>query len=187
MKKLAAMLLMCVAMQASALELGGAKFEDKVQVGGAPLVLNGAGVRSAVFWDVYAAGLYLTEKKNTADAIMADQGAKRIELYVMKDNDADHFIDSLRKGIAKNYDAQQAAAFNERLDALGKMFANLDELEEDDVLNLDWVPGQGTQVSLNGRDLGKIEGADFYSALLSIWIGKEPAKDKLKKELLGAR
>lgn len=187
MKKLFAILMLCVAMQANALEVGDAKFDDKVQVGGASLLLNGAGVRSAVFWDVYAAGLYLTAKENTSEAVLADQGAKRIELYVMKDNDADHFVDSLRKGIAKNYDKQQADAFGARLDALGKLFANIDEFEEDDVLNLDWVPGQGTLVSLNGKELGKIDGADFYSALLSVWIGKEPAKDKLKKELLGAR
>lgn len=186
MKKLFAILMLGVAMQASAVELDGAKFEDKAKVGGSELVLNGAGIRSAVFWDVYAAGLYLGEKKHTAEAVLGDAGAKRIELYVMKDNDADHFVDSLRKGIAKNYDAQQAAAFEARLAELGKMFGDIDEFEEDDVLNLDWVPGQGTLVSLNGKELGKIDGADFYTALLSIWIGKEPAKDKLKKELLGA-
>lgn len=186
MKKLFAILMLGVAMQASALELDGAKFEDNVQVGNTPLVLNGAGVRSAVFWDVYAAGLYLGTKKNTAEAVLGDEGAKRLQLYVMKQNDTRHFIESLGKGIAKNYDAQQAAAFGERLAALGKMFDGVSDLDKGATINFDWVPGAGTQVSLNGKDLGKIEGADFYGALLSIWIGKEPAKDKLKKELLGA-
>lgn len=186
MKKLAAMLLMGVAMQASALELGGVKFEDRVQVGGAPLVLNGAGIRSAVFWDVYAAGLYLAGKENTSRAVMDDQGAKRLELYVMKENDTQHFIDSLRKGIGKNYSEQQAAAFNERLDALGKLFAGVDKLKKAAAIDLDWVPGDGTHVSLDGKELGRIEGADFYQALLSIWIGDNPARDKLKQELLGA-
>lgn len=186
MKKLAAMMLMCVAMQAGALELDGAKFEDKAQVGNAQLVLNGAGIRSAIFWDIYAAGLYLTEKKHTAAAVMADTGAKRLELVVMKENDTKHFLKSLRKDIGKNYDEKQFAAFGARLDALDKMFAGIDDLKKGKVIDFDWVPGEGTQVRFDGKDFGRIEGADFYQALLSIWIGKEPAKDSLKKELLGA-
>lgn len=187
MKKLFAVLMLCVSMQAGALELKGAKFMDNVEVGGTQLVLNGAGIRSAVFWDVYAAGLYLGEKENSAEAVMANEGAKRFELYVMKDNDVKHFVDSLRKGITRNYGKEQAAAFNDRLDALGRMFGDLDELEEHDALDFDWVPGEGTHVSLNGKEVGKLDGVDFYRALLSVWIGDKPAKDKLKKELLGAR
>jgi hypothetical protein len=186
MKKLLAIVMLCISVQAGALELDGVKFEDKVQLGNAPLVLNGAGIRSAVFWDVYAAGLYLGEKKNTAAAVFADSGAKRLALYVMKENDTKHFLDSLRKGIAKNYDEQQAAAFNARLEALGQLFAGIDKLNKADLIDFDWLPAEGLRVSLNGKELGKIEGADFYQALLAIWIGDKPAKDKLKRELLGA-
>lgn len=187
MKKLfVAILMLGTAMQAAALELGGVKFEDKVQVGNAPLVLNGAGIRSAVFWDVYAAGLYLAAKQGTFDAVKADEGAKRLEIYVMKDNDTRHFLDSLRKGIAKNHSPEQAAAFNARLDALGQMFAGVAEVKKSEAINFDWVPNDGMHVSLDGKDLGKIEGKDFYQAILSVWLGEKPAKDKLKKELLGA-
>ena len=185
MKKLIAILMLCVSMQAFAAEVGGVKFEDSVQVGGAPLVLNGAGIRSAVFWDVYAAGLYLTGKKNSSEAVLADADAKRFEFYVMKENDTRHFLESIRKGIARNYKEQEVAAFGERLNALDKMFAGNEKLRKSEVINFDWVPGDGTHVSLGGKELGKIEGADFYKALLSIWIGDKPAKDKLKKELLG--
>lgn len=186
MKKLVAMLLMCVAMQASALELGGVKLEDKVQVGNAPLVLNGAGVRSALFFDVYAAGLYLAEKKTSAEAVMADEGAKRIVLYVLKDGDARHFLDSLRKGIGKNQSEQQLAALGERMDALNHLFEGIEKVKKTDAIAFDWLPGVGTRISLNDKELGRIEGADFYRALLSIWIGDKPARADLKKELLGA-
>jgi hypothetical protein len=52
---------------------------------------------------------------------------------------------------------------------------------------LDFDPQGGTRVSLNGKELGKpIAGADFYRALLRVWLGDQPVQDSLKRALLGA-
>ena len=185
MKKLVAILLLCASVQVSALELGGVRLEDKAQVENAPLVLNGAGVRSAIFFDVYAAGLYLAEKKNSAEAVLADGGAKRIALHVLKEGDIKHFIENIRKGVGKNRSESEVATLGERLGAFDQLFAGIEKAKKGDVIALDWVPGEGTRVRLNDKELGRIAGEDFYRALLSVWIGDKPAKDKLKKELLG--
>jgi hypothetical protein len=51
-------------------------------------------------------------------------------------------------------------------------------------ITLDWN-GTATQVGIDGRPAGKpIEGADFYRALLRIWLGDKPVQDDLKKALL---
>jgi len=40
--------------------------------------------------------------------------------------------------------------------------------------------------SLNGRQIGApIPGADFYRALLRVWLGDKPVQDDLKHALLG--
>jgi len=39
-------------------------------------------------------------------------------------------------------------------------------------------------LALNGRALGSVEGADFASALFSIWLGKHPFDASLKQQLL---
>jgi hypothetical protein len=53
------------------------------------------------------------------------------------------------------------------------------------IITLDWN-GSATQVGLDGKPAGKpIEGADFYQALLRIWLGENPVQDDLKKALLG--
>ena len=58
--------------------------------------------------------------------------------------------------------------------------------KEKQVVTLDWVPGQGTKVALNGAAKGKtIAGEDFYNALLKIWIGGKPVSGDLKATLLG--
>lgn len=186
MKKLIAMLMLCVSVQAGALELGGAKLDDTAQVGNTPLVLNGAGVRSIFMFDMYVAGLYLSEKKNTAEAVMADAGAKRIALHVVVgEGETERFLHGFRKGIEKNHNEQERAALSERMDALDHMFDANKTVRKNDVIVFDWVPGEGTRVSLSGVGLGRIAGEDFYRALLSIWIGDKPVKDDLKKELLG--
>jgi hypothetical protein len=180
------MLMLCAAMQASALELEGIKLEDKVQVGNAPLVLNGAGVRSIMFFKMYVAGLYLGTKQNTAAAVLADPGAKRIALHVVVgEADADRFLEGFRKGIEKNQSEQEVAALRERMAAFDRLFESVKTVKKNDVITFDWLPGEGTRISLNDRELGRIAGADFYRALLSIWIGDKPVKEDLKKGLLG--
>ena len=50
---------------------------------------------------------------------------------------------------------------------------------------LDYIPGHGTVVTIRGEQKGIIEGADFYTALLDIWLGEKPADKSLKKAMLG--
>jgi len=62
----------------------------------------------------------------------------------------------------------------------------LESAKEGDLIALDWLPGSGTRVVLNGQAKGKaIVGEDFYRALLRIWLGGNPVSGSLKKALLG--
>ena len=50
----------------------------------------------------------------------------------------------------------------------------------------DWIPGTGTVISVNGKAQGEpVKEAEFYKAMLRIWIGQNPADWKLKDALLG--
>lgn len=51
---------------------------------------------------------------------------------------------------------------------------------------IDLTAGNQTRLSLNGKQVGQdIAGADFYQALLHVWLGKKPAQEELKAALLG--
>jgi hypothetical protein len=55
------------------------------------------------------------------------------------------------------------------------------------VIHLDFVPGTGTRVIVNGQPRGSvIPGDDFFTSVLRIWIGDKPADADLKKGLIGA-
>lgn len=64
-------------------------------------------------------------------------------------------------------------------------FGLFTDVREGDEIILDYTPGQGTRVSIAGKDLGTIDGADFNRALLSIWLGANPVDEDLREALLG--
>jgi len=181
-------MLCCLLMSwnACAQELAGVELEDKVQLGDTPLVLNGAGVRSMWFFKIYVIGLYMAEKGHNADAIFADAKPKRIFMHiVIEDAATERFMMGFRKGVEENYSEAEVAALRERMAMFEQMFSPIKTVKRGDVIIFDSLPGEGTRVTLNGSELGRIGGDDFYRALLAIWIGGKPVNDDLKKELLG--
>ena len=46
------------------------------------------------------------------------------------------------------------------------------------------IPGRGTELALNGRPKGVIEGADFAAAVFAIWLGPKPLNKSFKAQLL---
>jgi len=55
-----------------------------------------------------------------------------------------------------------------------------------DVIDLDYLPASGLQMSVNGKPRGEpIPGEDLYAALLRIFIGDRPTDPELKVGLLG--
>ena len=177
------LLLMALASPVAAAEVAGAKIDDSARVAEATLALKGAGLRKRLFFDVYAMGLYLAERN--ADPI-AQGGAKRVAIHMLRDVDADTFAKALVDGMRPNHDAATMQGLAARIGQLNAIMAQMKEAKKGMVILLDWLPGTGTQVTIDGKVAGKpIEGEDFYRALLRIWLGEKPVQDDLKKALLG--
>jgi hypothetical protein len=171
---------------ASAVDVAGMKMEDTARVNNQELKLNGAGIRYKVIFKVYAAGLYLTEKKNKLEDILAVPGAKRISLIFLRDIESDSFGQAFMDGIRKNTELAERSKFVSQELTMGQLFASVPEIKKGDVLNVDWIPGSGTSVSVNGKKLQDgIPDPLFYNALIRIWLGKSPADAKLKLAMMG--
>jgi hypothetical protein len=76
------------------------------------------------------------------------------------------------------------AAIEPQMKAFHQMMASAKEVKEGDVILLDYTPSN-TQVSLNGKVLGKVEGEAFNQALFRVWLGTHAIDVSLKKALLG--
>lgn len=169
-----------------ALEVGGIKLDDKIKLGGADLSLNGAGVRTRAFFKVYAIGLYLAEKKTSADAVLGLKGAKRVRVVTLRDLTAQQFADALVEQINKNHSEAELAALKPAVEEFKASLLSLNSAPSGTVVDLDYAPDAGTRLSVNGQARGKaIAGDDFYRALLRVWLGEKPAQSDLKDALLG--
>jgi hypothetical protein len=175
-----------LAAPALAAEIAGVKVDDRTRVEASELVLNGAGMRTKYFLNIYVAGLYLTEKKTSASEVLALPGAKRITMRLMRALSAKQLTEALELGIRANTSTDERESLKGRLDELSAIMSALRSAKEGDLIALDWLPGAGTRVVLNGEPRGKIiAGEDFYRALLRIWLGEDPAQERLKRALLG--
>ncbi len=186
MKALLAVLCIASAPALWAAEVAGVKFEDRTRVGSADLMLNGAGLRKRAFFQVYAIGLYLAEKKPAGADPIALAGPKRIAIHMLRDVDAATFTEALTDGMRANHDEATMKSLEPRVAQLSAIMAELKEAKKGMAILLDWQPGSGTAVIVDGNPRGKqIEGEDFFRALLRIWLGDKPVQDDLKRALLG--
>jgi hypothetical protein len=166
----------------------GVKLDDRVRI--APdtpeLVLNGAGVRTRLFFKVYVAGLYLAEKRSAVPDVLALGGPKRVLLAMLRELTAQQFTDALNEGFAANNPPADQARYKQPLAELTAVMASLGQAKKGDVIALEFVPGLGTRVVVNDALRGKpIPDEGFYRALLKVWLGEKPVDADLKKGLLG--
>jgi hypothetical protein len=173
------------AFSASAAEVHGVRLDDKVQLESRELVLNGAGLRKRIIFNVYVIGLYLPEKKSDTAAVLALAGPKRASIHMLRDVGADTFSEALVDGLRANTSEAEYKALEPRVQQLSATIAELKEAKKGMNISLDWT-GAATQLLVNGKPAGKpIAGEDFYRALLRIWLGDKPVQDDLKRALLG--
>jgi hypothetical protein len=170
----------------AAVDVTGYKFEDTAKVAGKDLKLNGAGMRTKLVFKVYAAGLYLPEKKNATAEILKLEGPRRVTLQMARDLSSEEFGKAFMDGLNENLDKAEKQKIVAQIGKMGELFASVDAIKKGDVLHLDWIPGTGTQTELNGKKLGDpIPDVNFYNAILRIWLGDKPVDKSLKPALLG--
>ncbi|MFH2061211.1 MAG: chalcone isomerase family protein [Pseudomonadota bacterium] len=164
-------------------EVEGVNIPDDLLVDGSNLVLNGAGTRSKFFIDVYIGGLYLKSKNKNADQIITADEPMAITLHITSGMlTTEKMETALREGFEKSTQGKQDAIKSE-IEQIINAFK--EEISEDDKFQIVYVPGQGVKVSKNGEFKTLIPGLNFKSALFGIWLGKEPADDDLKEDMLG--
>jgi len=172
---------------ASAAQVEGVTLPDRVRMTGSgpELVLNGAGVRTRFIFRVYVGALYLTHKLPSGPAVIEDAGPQRIALHMLRELSAEQFISALQDGLRKNHTAEQLAALDERVRQLRGIFAAAGVAKDGDAITIDYLPGTGTRITINGSDQGTVPGADFRRAMWRIWLGEHPADADLKQAMLG--
>ncbi|MCB9094755.1 MAG: chalcone isomerase family protein [Halobacteriovoraceae bacterium] len=162
-----------------AAELKGVKFEDKVQVEGKELVLNGLGLRLATFLKikVYVAGLYLENKSTDENAVIGSGGIKFLRMHFLRDVDKEDLVEGFKKGFEKNkFDTTSLKV------ELNKFYNFLGDSKEGKEMSFQIANGK-LLVTQEDKKL-EINNPALSAKFLLLWIGSPP-NDELKSGLLG--
>jgi hypothetical protein len=168
---------------ADAVEIEGVKLADTATVAGRDLVLNGAGLRKRLLFDVYVASLYLPDKVSAAAAVLKAE-PRRVEIHMLREVGADDFLEAIKDGIEANASQTERHAIQPQLSELAKVITAIGETKNGDTITLDFMAGN-TVVTINGAEKTRIAGEQFNRALLKVWLGDHPAQADLKKAMLG--
>jgi hypothetical protein len=177
-----AILALFLALPAAAGTLAGVTLPDKADVDGKSLVLNGMGLRKRAIFKIYVAGLYLPQKEKSAAKVLGADVPRRMVLHFIYDVSKDQMCDAWNEGLEANTPNASAEVKKN----FGTLCTWMDGVGEGQKLVLTYVPGTGTQVEVAGKVKGTLPGKPTADAILSTWIGKDPAPGAdFKKAVLG--
>jgi len=168
----------------AAREVGGADIPEQARIAGVaePLRLNGAGVRRKLLFALYAIGLYLPAPESDPARVLAMDGPRRVLMRILyREMSREQLVAAWTEAFAANHSPAELAPLQARIDRFNAAF---ESLRVGDTVLIDYLPGKGTRLEINGRTREEIPGADFAAALLRIWLGAAPVSGGLKTELL---
>ena len=177
-----------LAAQTAGATIGGVSFGGRAEVAGQQLRLNGVGLRASLFLKGFAAALYVPQTGSSAEQVLGTPGPKRLRMRMLLDVPIEVFTHAVQKGIRRNVPEAQQLAMRDRIGTLDANLRAIGKVFDGDVIDLDFVPGAGLVIAVNGKpQAAPIPGEDIYAALMSVFIGERPVDTKLKAGLLGQR
>ena len=166
-----------------AAQIKNVRFEDKVVVNKEELTLNGLAVlKWAMLFDVYAGAFYLP--KEVPGPKWTEDVPKKLELAYFREIQAKGFADASDKILKDNLSAEEYQTLKERL---ATFYGFFQDVKAGDRYSINYIPGNGTELKLNGNVMGSVPGHDFAIAYFGIWLGNNPINKQFRDKLLSDR
>ena len=148
------------------------------------LVLNGAGIRTKLFFKLYTIGLYLPNKSSDGNALLKSDNMMAVRFEITSDMiNSDNMSEAINDGMEGSTNGN-TAPIRTRIEKVLKTFSS-EAINIGDVFELVYVPGVGTEIYKNAALKTTVTGQDFKKALFGIWISDNSINSGLKKDLLG--
>jgi hypothetical protein len=186
MKKILLVAVACLGIYSGTAQttINGVKVEKTLTVDGEEMMLNGAGMREKLWYDLYVGSLYLKAKsKDGKQLVMADQPMAIVLDITDEKVTQEKMKDAVNEGFEDSCSDAERAKIKSEIAQFTGLFS--EAIVEGDHFVIAYLPGKGTMVSKNGKELGTVKGMDFKKGLFGIWLGEDPADDDLKEGMLG--
>lgn len=146
--------------------------------------INGIAVHQELGQSVFIGALFSELLSDDAGALLRNQSPMRMELKIVAPEgiSARRFGRLWIEGLAVNNSSDTLLAQAENTVKFDALFKG--RLLQGDHLVLASIPGKGVDVWLNQSLLGNISSNQFFSMLLSTWIGNVPLSSDFRAQLL---
>ena len=149
---------------------------------GTNLNLQGKGIRTKLFFNLYTAGLYLQQPSNDAKALLSGRFPLALRMEITSALITSETMESAVRDGFKLSAGDQLAKLQPRIEQLIGIFK--EKINKGDIYDFIYRP-QNVIIQKNGKNAGVIPGADFMQAFYAIWLGDKPVQADLKENLLG--
>ncbi|MGB3590106.1 MAG: chalcone isomerase family protein [Nonlabens sp.] len=164
--------------------INNVKVESTLTVDGKELILNGAGMREKLWFDLYVGALYLESKESNGATLTAADKPMAITLDITDDLvTQDKMKTAVEDGFDESCSNKERKAIASEINTFIGFFS--EKIVKGDHFKIAYMPGKGTMVSKNGKDLGTIKGMNFKKGLFGIWLGDDSVDEDLKDGMLG--
>lgn len=170
----------------SQFEIEGVTVPRTIDFEGKKLELNGFGVRSKAWVDVYVQALYLTTLSQDPQFIMDSETPMGIRIEIISSLVSSKKLSkALYKGLEKSV-GEEGMLKLEKEARLLETLVNSEITKKGDVFKLIYNPlDTSIWIIKNDKLAGKIAGIEFKKAFLGIWLSDKPVDADLKNDLLG--
>jgi hypothetical protein len=165
-------------------EVSDVVYKSEVTFNDQTFVLNGAGIREKFFLDLYTVGLYLKTKSSSAEVILNSEESKLLRIVVVSGLiTSDRFNKGMDEGFKKSSNGEEHL-YLDQIELLKNGFGSDFNINDEFFIHFEL---DGKVSIYKGSKLRMVipSNISFQKILLGVWLGKEPAGNELKENLLG--
>ncbi len=147
-------------------------------------MLNGIALHQELGQEVFIGALFSDTLSNNSDALLNSKAAMRMELKIVAPAGMTtrRFSRFWIEGMAVNNKPNLLTAQADNMVSFDRLFKG--RFLSNDHIVFTSTPGRGVDISVNGVLLGNIKDNQFFSMLLSTWIGRVPLSSDFRDALL---
>ncbi|MGI8738353.1 MAG: chalcone isomerase family protein [Gammaproteobacteria bacterium] len=173
--------MLCFALASVLVAERASAYAPTMERNGATMELKGSGEAHYMgFVEVYEAALY-GKRGVAAEQLLRRDVPMCLRLDYQRAIGREDIVKAADTVLKRQNDASSLTPLHARIDRLHAAYR---DVEADDYYVRCYSPGAGSELSLNGETLIKIEGRDFAVRYFALWLGEEPLSESLKQALL---
>ncbi|MET1254314.1 TonB family protein [Aliikangiella maris] len=145
--------------------------------------LIGIGMYQELRNDIYVGALFGPSSITEVEQLLDESVAKRMSIRFLTSYSNRKLARHWKERMAMNNPRSSWQPLTQQIVGFSKIFKRPVELNDE--LNIDYIPGVGTQVYLNSTLFMTIDNHDFAELLLNVWLGNIPPTKAFKNSIRG--